>query len=163
MIREMELADVPRVAEIHVFGWRNAYKGIVSDDHLFNKMLVTNRMEYFMDTVRNNLTESYVYDDGIIKAILTIGSCRDEDKKNSFELWGIYVESFMQKQGIGSKMTMFCEEKAAERGFKEICLWVLEQNENARAFYEKQGYLPEGTSKFIDYLGVTEMRYHKYL
>jgi hypothetical protein len=27
MIIPMEMADVPRVAEIHVFGWRSAYRG----------------------------------------------------------------------------------------------------------------------------------------
>ncbi len=114
--------------------------------------------------IRVNCTEeSYVFDDGIIKAILTIGVCRDDDKSNSFELWGIYVDPFMKRQGVGSKMVQFCEEKAIERGFKEICLWVLEQNMSARMFYEKLGYLPDGNNKFIESLSVIEMRYSKRL
>lgn len=43
----MKLSDVPRVAEIHVFGWRSTYREIVSDEFLFNKMLVSKRMAYF--------------------------------------------------------------------------------------------------------------------
>lgn len=161
MIRIMEIADIYRAAEIHVFGWRSAYRGIVSDDFLFNKMIVAKRMNYFQKSVSDKTDESYVYDDGIVKAILTIGICRDESKASAFELWGIYVDPFMQKQGIGSKMVKFCEEKALERGFKYVYLWVLEKNLSARRFYEKLGYLPDGEQKFIESLGVTEIRYYK--
>ena len=68
MIRAMVLSDVPRVAEIHVFGWRSAYRGFISDDFLFKKMLVSKRIDVFDNSVRNNAEENYVYDDGIIKA-----------------------------------------------------------------------------------------------
>ncbi|MDR2649274.1 MAG: GNAT family N-acetyltransferase [Clostridiales bacterium] len=161
MIRAMELSDVPRVAEIHVFGWRNAYRGIVSDDHLFNKMLVSKRIDVFRNAITNKLTEDYVLDDGIIKAMLTIGSCRDEDKPCSFELWGIYVEPLMKRQGIGSSMVKYCDEKAIERGFGEVCLWVLEKNINSRLFYKKLGYQTDGKEKHIDFLAATEIRYSK--
>jgi len=163
MIRPIELRDVPRAAEIHVFGWRSAYRGIVSDDFLFNHMIVSNRIDRFYEAVRNNTEETYVFDDGIIKAILTIGICRDTDKPKSFELWGIYVEPLMKRQGIGSIMVRFCEEKAMDRGFTEVCLWVLKNNFGARPFYEKLGYLPDGNSKFIQFLNATEIRYCKKL
>jgi len=161
MIRAMELSDVSRVAEIHVFGWRNAYRGIIPDDYLFKNMIVSKRMSYFEKSVQNSAEESYVFDDGILKAFMTIGACRDIDKSEAFELWGIYVDPFMQRQGIGSKMVGICEEKAVERGYSEICLWVLEKNADARRFYEKLGYSFDSTSKFIEFLGVTEIRYSK--
>ncbi len=161
MIRVIKSSDIPRVAEIQVFGWRCAYRNIVSDDFLFNKMLVSTRMDHFDHAIRSNSEESYVFDDGTIKAFLTIGACRDPDKTDAFELWGLYVDPFMKRQGIGAKMVQFYEEKAAERGFKEICLWVLEKNKGAREFYEKSGYLPDGTSKWIDALAAAEIRYRK--
>jgi len=163
MIRPMELSDVNRAAEIHVFGWRSAYRGIVSDSFLFNEMLVSKRIGGFYNAVCNNTEESYVYDDGIIKAILTIGPCRDIDKLNSFELWGIYVDPFMKRQGIGSVLVRYCEEKAIERRFNEVCLWVLEKNASAREFYKKLGYSPDGSKKFINMLSVSEIRYTKNL
>ena len=163
MIRIMQLPDVPRVAEIHVFGWRAAYRGIVTDEFLFNEMLVSKRISVFDNSVHNNTEETYVFDDGIIRSFLTIGTCRDSDKPDCFELWGIYVDPFMQRQGIGSKMVRFCEERAVERGFKAICLWVLEGNKNARGFYEKLGYLPDGSGKFIELFGAAEIRYSKNL
>jgi len=159
----MELSDVSRVAEIHVFGWRSAYTGIVSDEYLFNKLLVSKRMSYFQNAVQNVIEETYVYDDGIVKAFMTIGACRDNDKPAAFELWGLYVEPLMKRRGIGLEMVTFCKQKAIERDFKEICLWVLEKNTEARTFYEKLGYKPDGAKKEIEALAVTEMRYHQFL
>ena len=163
MVRAMEVSDIPRVAEIHVFGWRCAYGGIISDEFLFTKMLVASRITRFESYIRDNIGESYVFDDGIIKAFMTIGACRDEDKTEAFELWGIYVEPLMKRQGIGSTMVDYCEKIAIERGYKEICLWVLAKNESARRFYEKSGFFTDGASKFIEALRVTEIRYSKIL
>ena len=157
----MKLSDVPRIAEIHVYGWRNAYRGIVSDDHLFNKMLVSDRIKRFEQAFSNDITETYVFDDGIIKAFLTIGVCRDEDKADSFEIWGVYVDPFMQRQGIGRKLVEYCEKQAVERGFNEICLWVLSENLASRTFYERMGYLPDGAEKLLEHLAVLEVRYTK--
>ena len=88
VIRPANLCDRQRVAEIHVFGWRNAYRGIVSDDFLFTKLLVSKQERHFQNAIQNNLEESYVLDDGIIKGFLTIGPCRDADKPDAFELSG---------------------------------------------------------------------------
>ena len=162
MIRKMELPDINRVAEIHVFGWRSAYRAFISDDFLFNKITVSKSMRNFENAISHNAQESYAYDDGILKAFMTIGTCRDADKTESFELWGIYVDPYMQRQGIGSKMITFCETKATERGYADICLWVFEKNQNARLFYEKFGYRPDGTRKDIEFLAATEMRYIKH-
>ena len=160
VIRAMRHSDVPRVAEIHVFGWRSAYRGIVPDDYLFNNMLVPKRIEAFY-VLLSGSGENYVFDDGIIKAFLTVGKCRDEDKPEAFELCGLYVEPLMKRQGIGAIMAGHCEKRAADRGFREICLWVLEKNAASRAFYEKMGYLPDGARKFLEHINADEIRYSK--
>jgi len=165
MIRKMELPDVSRVAEIHVFGWRSAFRGIISDEHLFNKMAVTRSLERFENALKDNIGETYVFDDtdGIIKAFMTICPCRDEDKVGAFELGGLYVEPLMKGQGIGSKLVEYCEKRAIERGYKEVCLWTLEKNVKSRKFYEKKGYSPEGTNQFWEPLKADLVRYCKAL
>ena len=161
MIRPMQISDIPRVAEIHVFGWRCAYRGIVSDEHLFNKMLVSKRMERFSESLQNNDYENYVFDDGIIKAFLTIGPCRDEDKTEAFELWGIYVDPCMQGQGIGATLVAYCESIATQRGYHEICIWTFEKNAPTRAFYEKHGYVHDGVTQIVEPYGAVGVRYCK--
>jgi hypothetical protein len=39
----------------------------------------------------------------------------------------------------------------------------LEKNINARNYYEKLGYLPDGESKWIEFFDLVEMRYFKEL
>lgn len=161
-IRLVDADDIPRVAEIHIFGWRCAYRGIISDDILFNKRSVAECItRWHEERVYNKESETYVYDDGIVKAFLTIGRSRDKDKPNAFELWGIYVDPSFKRQGIGKQLVTFCENKAKERGFKEIILHVLEKNKNSRKFYEKMGYKTDGMRVFLDEINAFEIRYVK--
>jgi ribosomal protein S18 acetylase RimI-like enzyme len=48
------------------------------------------------------------------------------------------------------------------RGYSKISLWVLEENMNARRFYEKSGFVHDGTVKEIN-IGkpLNEYRYVK--
>ena len=50
------------------------------------------------------------------------------------------------------------------RGFTEVVLWVLAENMDARRFYEKMGFTPDGASRTI-ILGkpLEAVRYHKTL
>jgi len=162
----MQLPDIPRVAEIHVFGWRCAYRGIVPDEILFNVMSVAKRIEKFEVFLRDtegtwSTSGNFVYDDGIVKAFLTIGPCRDEDRQDAFELGGIYVDPCLQGQGIGTALALYCEEIAAARGYKDICLWTFEKNAAARTFYEKLGYALDGATQFLERYEAVGVRYHK--
>jgi ribosomal protein S18 acetylase RimI-like enzyme len=69
----------------------------------------------------------------------------------------------MQRRGIGKQLVEYCEHQAIERGYGEVCLWVLAENTAAKAFYEKMGYMPDGAEKFLEQLSVTEVRYTKTL
>ena len=162
-IRPIQLSDAPRVAEIHVFAWRAAYRGILSDDQLFNKRLVANRIPRFENAVRNKAEEIYVYDDGIIKAFISVGACRDDDKPKAFELGSIYVDPLMQKQGVGTQMMQHFENLAIQRGFGEVCLWTFEKNLTAQALYEKFGYIQDGTEKSHEAFDAAVVRYTKNL
>jgi GNAT superfamily N-acetyltransferase len=126
-------------------------------------MLVSKRIDSMSKWLDEMPEGNYVYDDGIIKAILTMGQCRDEDKQDAFELMGIYVEPLMKRQGIGRTMAKFCEETALARGYNEICLWVLEENTDSRLFYEAMGYKVEGKRQYLDFLKAYAVRYIKIL
>ena len=160
-IRPLQLSDAPRIAEILVFAWRSAYRGIISDDILFNERLVSNRIPRFEDAARNKTEEIYVFDDSIIKAFISVSACRDDDKPKSFELGAIYVDPFMQRQGIGAQMMQYFENLAIQRGFKEACLWTFEKNLTAQALYEKFGYTQDGTKKLHEAFNAALTRYTK--
>lgn len=165
MIREAIAEDGKRMAEINVIGWRYAYRNIISDEFLFKTLDIVKRAEYFSKIAEEKQQGvAYVYEEaGIVKGFMTIGPCRDEDRKTSFELYGLYVEPFMTRGGIGSQLIHFCEQKARELGYSEVLVWVLEGNAIGINFYEKMGYSLEGARKLLEKHNRYELRYHKLL
>jgi len=162
MIRRATYDDSTRLGEIHIFGWRSAYRGIISDEYLFSKLSVPKRIAAFQKAIDGNEDETYIYDDnGIIKGFMTIGKCRNEDKKNCFELWGIYIDPCFKRNGIGRQLISFCEQEAVKREFKENVLWVFKNNISSRRFYEAMGYIEDGKEQEIESFKAIEMRYKK--
>ena len=162
MIRPMQASDIARVAEIHVFARRKAYRGIISDKNLFIENTVVKRIEYFDSILMDDDAKAYVFDDGIVKGFVTIGLCNDDDKPGSLLLRKIYIDPFMQGCGIGTQLADYCEKVAGQMGINEICLWVLEKNLSARGFYEKLGYLSDGAKRYFENGSCpTQLRYCK--
>ncbi|HOQ76805.1 MAG TPA: GNAT family N-acetyltransferase [Thermoclostridium sp.] len=162
MVRKATIEDVVRIAEIHVTGWRFAYRHLIPDEYLFKTMNVPARIDAFTKAMNERNEDTYVFEeDQIIKAFMIIGPCRDGDRPSSFELWGLYVDPFMLRNGIGSKMLNFCEKRALDLGYRDVVLWVLEDNMIGRSFYDKMGYTFDGTRKYLDRFGLYEIRYQK--
>jgi len=164
MIRKMELEDTARVSEICVLEWRDAYRGIISDYILFEKIRISQRTTQFEACTNNPFQENYVYDEGSsIKAFLINGPCRNEDKPGAYEIWCLYVDHFMHNQGIGTQLIAFGEARARACGYSEVVIWTLEENSHARTFYENRGYATDGTIVYIQKYRVNEIRYCKKL
>ncbi|OQB94649.1 MAG: Acetyltransferase (GNAT) family protein [Spirochaetes bacterium ADurb.Bin110] len=162
MIRKAEIDDSSRIADIQIFGWRNAYRGIINDEVLFKKLNIEKKSQMIRNVLEEGDEEWLVYEDnGIIKGMMIQGKSRDEDKKESFELWAIYVDPLMMRNGIGQKMIEYCEETARKRGYKENTVWVLEKNKIGRSFYEKNGYKEDGKKQNIEEYNAVEVRYCK--
>ena len=164
MIREAEVKDSARIAEIEVKSCRFAYKDIVPEEHLFKEFTVERRIPVYESWIGEKRFELYVYEDsgsGVIKGMMGIGDCGDEDKKGSFELHFIYVDPEFVRAGIGSELLSFFESKGREKGFSEFVVWVLEENRMGRNFYEKNGYLSDGKHKMFKRWNKREIRYVK--
>lgn len=162
MIRLAKNQDVSRIAEIHIFGWRSAYRDLISDEYLFSNLSVSKRINSLSTVKEQNNEETYVFEDsGIIKAFMILGNSRNVDKPNSYELYALYVEPLMKGQGIGTQMISEFESIAHSKGFKETILWVFKNNKSARSFYEKNGYLCDGKEKTIEKFAQIEIRYLK--
>ena len=167
MIRKALTSDCPRIAEIHVFGWRCAYKDFIPLDHLFNKMTVKNYEEKFIEYLSSDTktNETYVYEnENIIKGFMTVGDYRDNDKdKDTFELYGIYVDPVFQRQNTGTKLVDYCIKEAFKKNKKEVVLWVFEKNKGSIEFYKKMGFTPDGETKMYDLLNEKAIRLNRSL
>lgn len=153
MIRKATLQDIPRIAEIIVFGKRVAYRTIFNNDVVsFNELQVINIIEEYRNSP-GLIDNMIVYDDGIIKGVINQTIADD-----SVEICDFYVEPFFKGQGIGRQLIQQVISESKKKGMKKIFLWVLEENLSARRFYEANGFqengetcLVEGTDKIDRY------------
>lgn len=164
MIREATVNDAARIAEIEVTSSRFAYRNVVSEECLYRDMSVENRIPVYQRWISENRFALYVYetqDTGVVKAMMGIGMCEDEDKTNAFELHFIYVDPGFVREGIGSGLLELFEKTGKEKGCSELVIWVLEDNGMGISFYEKNNYHPDGKEKIFKRWNKREIRYVK--
>jgi len=161
IIRCADANDAGVLGKIHSCSWKAAYKGIVPDSILDN-ISADMRQEYFEKALSEGWEEDYlIFAKDNAAGLMTIGKCRDEDKDDSYgEIWGIYLLPEYWNRGIGTYFINWGLNELKGRGYKRVSLWVLDENLNARRFYEKIGFRHDGTTKELT-LGrkLKEIRY----
>lgn len=129
MIRTANKQDIPRIAEIIVFGKRTAYRTIFQNDiESFNHLQVVDLANHYMRNPKR-LETMFVYDDGIIKGVIN-GLLFE----NRMELCDFYVEPFFKGQGIGRQLIQYLIQQAKRQNMNFIFLWVIAENTTARIF-----------------------------
>lgn len=79
------------------------------------------------------------------------GPSRDPDLAGD-ELYALYVREHWWGTGIGQALL------DAVVGADACSLWVLEDNSRARRFYERNGFMPDGSRELYERLGTWEIR-----
>ena len=153
MVRKATMQDIPRIAEIIIFGKRVAYRPIFRNDLVsFNELRVIDIIEDY----RKNpslIENMIVYDDGIIKGILNRNFVDDTVEFSEF-----YIEPFFKRQGIGTELIQHAIFEAKRDHKKKIFLWVIQDNVSARKFYEANGFIEGGETRPIE--GTSKMDVH---
>lgn len=158
-IRLAILDDAKYCANIHAASWNFAYSDIVAkeiiDKHnsrwpmIWDKLLI------------NNIDSHYVIKlDDLIIGFLTITVARDDDLNESFyEIVGLYLVPEHIGAGYGKQTMDWIKKEIKSRGYDKISLWVLEENNRARRFYEKLGFKADGKIKPSGLAETLEVRY----
>ena len=144
-IRRADVNDARILGEIHSQSWKVAYKGIVPDSVLDN-INADKRQKYFEKALSEKGEEdTLIFKDDKAVGFMCIGKCRDEDKDDTYgEIWGMYLLPEYWNQGIGTYLINYGLNELKSRNYKKVTLWVLEENINARKFYEKIGIKHDG-------------------
>lgn len=141
-IRKASVQDSSRLAEILIFTKRMNYREIFHNDRIsFGEMQVCPLAQDYIDNPEK-LENIWVYDDEFVKGMIHIEGRR---------LIELYVDSFFQNEGIGTKLIEF-----AIQTYHVQNLFVLEKNVRAIRFYQRHGFLltherqlEEGTTEYI--------------
>ena len=140
-------------AYVHWKAWHEAYSGLIPDSYLDK---VT--MEKCEQTARrwpDNLL--LALDGDRVVGFAGYGSYRDETLPDTGEVFALYILREYYGSGVGRALMEAALEKLDR--FPSVALWVLKDNGRAIRFYEKCGFLPDGTEQKIS-LGkeLTEIR-----
>ena len=156
VIRRVDVADADAVALVRVRSWQAAYAGLLPASYL-DAMDVAHNADLF----RRRLSAPAVHsDDWLVEwegQIVGWGNIqstsRDEDAEpGCAELIALYVLPSHWGYGLGHRMMHHLMAVLADVGSKRVTLWVLEGNQRARAFYERQGFEVDGRRKEVSLL-----------
>ena len=135
MIRYYEEKDIEQVAKIITEDWKISYKGIIDDEYLKN-LDYKDKEKSIREKYQKQ--KSIVLEEGYIKGYSRFGENRDEEKELG-ELYALYVKADERGKKIGERLLKKTADILSKRGYKEMVIWCLEENKNARKFYEKMG------------------------
>jgi GNAT superfamily N-acetyltransferase len=167
-IRSATVADVDRVAEVHVRSWQAAYRGHLPD-LVLEGLSVERRARFwrsFVDAARSGEHLFVVVEEVTVCGFAHAGVCRDAAAPPmTGEVSSIYLVPEVWGTGLGRALMQTCVDRLAEDGHHEAVLWVLVTNARARRFYEAAGWVCDEALKTEEMVGttVTETRYRRSL
>jgi GNAT superfamily N-acetyltransferase len=88
----------------------------------------------------------------------------DGEQGRVAELYALYVRPAWWSTGTGRALMERVLTRSVAAGYQAITLWVLRDNQRARRFYERAGFLPDGATNVLNGLGgIIEVRYRRVL
>lgn len=153
-IRRATPDDALAIASLDVATWRVAYRGLMPDEHLDGLSV-----EEMTDSWRANLLKHQAH--GHKRVLVAevgqrvvgyarVGGAEDGEEEVGL-LYLLYVLPELWSRGIGKALLRNAIEELVDLGQTKAILWVLRDNSRGRAFYESQGWSPDGRSSWNEY------------
>ncbi len=161
MIRPAVPDDAAAIIDVRIASWNAAYAVHLPADAWadYDPDAASRRLA---QTIKIGPTRVLVADDGNrIVGFTMFGAARDDDVPHgTSEVYSIYVHPDAWSTGAGRDL--MSHTLAALDGTL-VALWVLEDNDRARRFYELAGFVADGSRKHAEMPGgpVPEVRYRR--
>lgn len=151
-IRAATPADAPAIGRIHVESWRETYRGLLSDNLLESVSAVVRAAMWRGALEHERPISLFVAQQasGDLIGFVGGGSSRAASLPHDAEVYAIYLLRAAQHLGCGRRLMAVLANALQARGFKSLCLWVLEDNAGARGFYERLGGTLVGEKTEVD-------------
>ena len=160
-IRRAVSGDAETVGRIHVESWNVAYRGIMPDDVIARTDLAY-RTTFWADRIADQAWPVFlIEEEGSAVAFCQMIPSRDadDDPTRVGHITSLHVLPHLRGHGYGRTLIDHVCAEFRRRGFAEVTLWVLEENRDARRFYEKRGFHLDGGTRRYDRTQVPEVRY----
>lgn len=159
IIRSTRPEDALRIATIHVEAWRAAYRGIIPDEYLCS-LSIEKRHAAWQEELEAGNSFMWVAEEGdTALGWISAAASRDVDASQSTgEIWAVYIDPSHWGEGAGRALCDAAEQELRRRGFTEVTLWVLEDNQRALGFYLSNGFFRDACEDRIIERGGKELR-----
>lgn len=140
-IRPGRAEDIDALVRIFRACWLESYRDLLSED-VRNAMNVEKARDLWLPALSSKTDRETLV---ACMGENPIGMARigcDPDFPIRGHLFSLYVEPKHAGKGVGSALLTAALSKLAERGFKEISLWVFKANLGACGLYKKMGFKP---------------------
>lgn len=142
IIRSAELTDASGIAKVNIETWKSTYKNIINDEYL-DSLSYEQREHAIKNIINSSSDKKYVFiaEDGTgdVIGFASCGIVRENDEIFKGELYSIYILKEFQNKGIGKLLYNIAIQKLQENNLFPMIIWVLEENRQARKFYELMG------------------------
>jgi ribosomal protein S18 acetylase RimI-like enzyme len=175
-LRDARRGDELAVAEVHVRSWQEAYRELMPAEFLAALDPRDRAGRYTFDAGPDGpRTVVAVSVDGVgeggdgddpsltnrgdvrpgsspspgerVIGFVTFGPSRDRDAIGSGEVYALYVDPERYAGGVGRLLMAEARRRLVEMGFEAAVLWVLQGNDRAASFYEREGWRPDGATR----------------
>ncbi|MGZ9108422.1 MAG: N-acetyltransferase family protein [Micavibrio sp.] len=156
------LSDIDDLALIHVEGWRASYAGLVDPAFLAN-LDVAEYAKNWRNWLESEEASALIARDdaGNPAGFISFGRLRTPIPGTSSirplysaEIYALYILPAYWRAGLGRQLMAEGTAALREKKHKSVCLWVLEGNKRAVAFYKALGGQRCGTKR-IEIAGKT--------
>jgi ribosomal protein S18 acetylase RimI-like enzyme len=148
-------ADALAVARVHVRAWQVGYRGLLPAAYLDSLRAEDRAARYTFERSEGPRTTVAV-DSGAIVGFATI---------HGSELSALHVDPEAWSTGVGRALIARARADLAAAGVAEAHLWLLVGNARAQRFYERDGWVTDGTRRADTVWGVAvdEIEYRRRL
>ncbi len=138
--RKATKEDAEGIAILHTESWKNAYKGILSDEYL-DRNVLKNRLETWKLRFDNPSINQFIILAEANNTLLGfVCIFRNQDTEFGSLIDNLHVKPDFKGKGIGKKLLNKASDLIFEKyKTKLMHLWVFEANTSAIGFYKKLG------------------------
>ena len=125
------------VSNVYEESWKYAYQGIVPQEYL-DSIPKGQWASHIEQEDRKNLV---MVQDGMIIGTTGFGKSRMIEMEGFGEIVSLYFLPQYMGKGYGRQLLLAAVRELKKMGYDKVYLWVLEENQRARRFYEKYGFM----------------------
>lgn len=167
LIRCAKEQDADNISIIHIRSWQKAYEQYIPKSVL-DSLSHSERSQQWTHLIKEGVKVLVLEMQNQIIGFASVCMFRDDEQTHNLgEISAIYLHPEYWRKGFGSRLCIAALSELSKEGYKEVLLWVMADNTQARSFYERLGFQATGKTKLEEFYDggalLSEVLYRKAL